>query len=52
MNTIRIEYRGKIVYVGIDVHKTTYSVTVISEGMIVKRDTIAASPAPTAATSS
>lgn len=45
MNTIRIEYRGKIVYVGIDVHKRTYSVTVICEGMIVKKDTIAASPA-------
>jgi transposase len=45
MNTTRIDYRGKIIYVGIDVHKRTYSVTVICEGLIVKRDTIAASPA-------
>jgi transposase len=45
MSTSRIDYRGKIIYVGIDVHKRTYSVTVICEGLIVKRDTLAASPA-------
>jgi len=45
MNAVRIDYRGKIIYVGIDVHKRTYAVTVICEGLIVKRDTIAASPA-------
>jgi transposase len=45
MKTIRIDYQDKIIYLGIDVHKRTYSVTVICEGLIVKRDTIAASPA-------
>ena len=45
MNTTRIDYRGKIIHVGIDVHKRTYSVTAICDGLIVKRDTIGASPA-------
>jgi transposase len=44
MKTLRIDYQGKIIYLGIDVHKSTYSVTVICDGLIVKRDTIAASP--------
>src|ERR1700682_926197 len=44
MKAIRIDYQGKIIYLGIDVHKRTYSVTVICDGLIVKRDTIAASP--------
>ena len=35
-------YAGKEVYVGMDVHKRTYSVTVICEGEIVKRDTMCA----------
>jgi transposase len=44
MKTLRIDYQGKMIYLGIDVHKRTYSVTVICDGLIVKRDTIAASP--------
>jgi len=45
MKKLRAEHRVKIIYLGIDVHKRTYSVTAILEGQIVKRDTIAASPA-------
>jgi transposase len=39
------DYTGKIVFIGIDVHKKTYSVTCICEQIIVKRDTLKASPA-------
>jgi len=45
MKTERISYQGKMIYVGIDVHKRTYSVTAICDGLIAKRETIAASPA-------
>jgi transposase len=38
------EYTGKTIFVGMDVHKKTYSVTAICEGVIVKRDTLKASP--------
>lgn len=38
------DYNGKRVYVGIDVHKKTYSVTAISEGRMVKKDTLVADP--------
>jgi transposase len=38
------EYTGKIVYLGIDVHKNTYSVTAICDNEIIKRDTIQAKP--------
>ncbi len=38
------DYTGKIVYVGIDVHKKTYAVTCISENVVVKRDTLQAIP--------
>lgn len=37
-------YTGKPVFVGIDVHKKTYSVAVICDGILVKRDTIPAIP--------
>ena len=37
-------YTGKTVYVGIDVHKKTYSCVCICEGQIVKRDTMPAKP--------
>ena len=37
-------YKGKVVYVGIDVHKKTYSVSCICDGALAKRDTIAAIP--------
>jgi len=38
------DYTGKTVFVGIDVHKKTYSVTSICEGTVVKRDTLKAEP--------
>lgn len=36
------DYTREVVYIGIDVHKKTYSVTAICNGTIAKRDTIAA----------
>lgn len=42
MNAVKMSYIGKKVYVGMDVHKKTYSVTAIWEGEIVKRDTMRA----------
>lgn len=39
-----VSYEGKIVFVGIDVHKKHYSVTCISEGVVVKKATMKASP--------
>jgi len=44
MNKEIISYRGKKVYVGIDVHKKTYSVTLICGTDVVARDTMQASP--------
>lgn len=44
MNKGTISYRGKKVYAGIDVHKKTYSVTVVCGLEIVARDTMQASP--------
>ena len=38
------DYTGKIVYIGIDVHKKTYAVTAICEKEVVKRDTLMAYP--------
>ena len=38
------DYTREVVYIGIDVHKKTYSVTAICNGTIAKRDTIAAYP--------
>lgn len=38
------DYNEKTIFVGIDVHKKTYSVTAICEGIIVKRDTLKADP--------
>lgn len=38
----RKDYTGKVVYMGIDVHKKTYACVSICEGEIVKRDTIPA----------
>lgn len=37
-------YTGKVVYLGIDVHKKTYSCVAICEDQIVKRDTMPAKP--------
>lgn len=38
------DYTGKTIFVGMDVHKKTYSVTAICDGLIVKRDTLKADP--------
>lgn len=38
------DYTGKTVFVGIDVHKKTYSVTNICDNEVIKRDTLKASP--------
>jgi transposase len=38
------DYTGKTIFVGIDVHKKTYSVSVICDGELVKRDTMPANP--------
>lgn len=37
-------YKGKTVYVGIDVHKSTYSCVAICEGVVVKKDRMPADP--------
>lgn len=37
-------YTGKIIFVGIDVHKTSYTVAVVCEGELVKKDKIVACP--------
>ena len=39
-----INFTDKTVFLGIDVHKKTYSVTAICEGSMIKRDTFLASP--------
>ena len=38
------DYTRKILYLGIDVHKASYSVTAICEGAVIKRDKLEASP--------
>lgn len=38
------DYSAKTVYVGVDVHKSSYSVTVVCEKQIVKKDKLPASP--------
>ncbi len=42
--SLKISYQGKKVFVGIDVHKRTYSVVAVVEGMVVKKWRTAASP--------
>ena len=39
------DYTGKVVYVGIDVHKKTYSCVTTCNGEVVKRDTMPGKPA-------
>ncbi len=39
-----IDYTGKTIFVGIDVHKKTYAVTAICDNEVVKRDTLKANP--------
>jgi transposase len=38
------DYTGKTIFLGIDVHKCTYSVTAVCEGVAIKQDTFIASP--------
>lgn len=38
------DYSGQKVFIGIDVHKKTYSVTAVMDQQVVKKDTIPASP--------
>ena len=40
----KYNYKDKIIYTGIDVHKKTYSCVSICEGEVVKRDTMPAKP--------
>ena len=44
MSERRISYKGKEVFIGIDVHKRTYTVTCVSEGIVAKRCTMKAEP--------
>jgi transposase len=37
-------YTGKQIYLGIDVHKVTYAVTTICEGIVIKKATLRADP--------
>lgn len=39
-----LDYTGKTIFIGIDVHKKTYALTAICDGVIVKRDTLKAEP--------
>ena len=43
-SSVKNSYAGKQVYVGIDVHKRTYSVVTVVEGMVVKKWRTVASP--------
>src|SRR5262249_58744552 len=45
----RISYTGERVYVGVDVHKETYTVTCVCRKQIVKTATVPAEPARLAA---
>jgi len=49
MTEQRISYTGARVYVGIDVHKETYTVTCVCHKQIVKTATVPAEPASLAA---
>jgi transposase len=40
----KYDYTGKTIYVGIDVHKNSYSVVVTSDKTVVKKDRLIASP--------
>lgn len=42
--SLMTDYTAKTIFVGIDVHKKTYSVTAICDGDVVKRDTLKADP--------
>ena len=44
MKVANIDYSGKKVFVGMDVHKKTYAIAAISDGEIVKKWTTKADP--------
>jgi transposase len=44
INVKATNYAEKTLYVGIDVHKKTYAVTCVCDGVVIKRATIKASP--------
>lgn len=37
-------YKGKTIYIGIDVHKNSYSVSVVCDKVLIKRDKLVANP--------
>jgi transposase len=39
-----VDYTGKVIYMGIDVHKNSYSVAVICDKTVLKRDKLTADP--------
>lgn len=41
---IKQDYTGKTIFVGVDVHKKSYSAAVVCDGELIKRDTIIAHP--------
>jgi len=43
MNTKK-DYAGKVIFIGIDVHKKTFSCVSICDALVIKRDTMPASP--------
>ena len=42
---MKYDYTGKKVYMGIDVHKKTYACVSVCDGIVIKKDTMPASPA-------
>lgn len=38
------DYTGKTIFVGLDVHKKTFAVTAVCDGVVVKRDSLKADP--------
>jgi transposase len=50
MTKNRIEYQGKEVYIGVDVHKKTYAIYCLCEGQMVKKATLPAAPGALAGT--
>ena len=46
MSKLKIDYQGKIVYVGTDVHKAKYVMTARCDGVVVKKATCPARPGP------
>ena len=39
-----VSYLGKKVYIGLDVHKKTFAITAICDGVVIKKATLAANP--------